>query len=341
MSTAASDNYTLRRTPPWSSDAQEAKHNPNESGDVPMDVDVEGERSFESRLGDHDNITHVEDDSPDINEQLNVVTQPNGVVIIEKLDTPAIRREKNSRKKAEKQRQAALAAEESVAAVSANSSTISIKKSSPPPPTITLSSQLQPPPSNHADDQDLTENQLEPKDSTFEEESELSELSESSYSRSSPVLPGEPSIPPTAPSEPGPSSEAGPSEPKAKKLELPKGKKPRRRESFPDGTIGESIPCTHTFIVVEVIILLQSGPNLVNCVHSLCENIGSLRVLSSDSFPWWPAVVHSDSDPLVPRNILAAAKEKRLKRRVKLYIVQFYDKQNSWCVASASLPVVF
>ncbi|KJA22748.1 hypothetical protein HYPSUDRAFT_185810 [Hypholoma sublateritium FD-334 SS-4] len=292
VSTAASDNYTLRRTPPWSSDAQEAKHNPNESGDVPMDVDGEGERSFESRLGDHDNITHAGDDSLAINEPLNVVTQANGVVIIEKLDTPAIRREKNSRKKAEKQqRQAALVAEESVAAVSASSSTISIKKSPPPPPTIPLPSQSQPPPSNHVDDQILAENQIELKDSTFEEESELSELSESSYGRSSPVLPGEPSIPPTAPSEVELCSEAGPSEPKARKLEQPKGKKPRRRESFPDGTIVWA---------------------------------------KSDSFPWWPAVVHSDSDPLVPRNILAAAKEKRLKRKVKLYIVQFYDKQNSW-----------
>ena len=34
----------------------------------------------------------------------NVVTQPNGVVIIEKLDTPAIRRERNMRKKAERRR---------------------------------------------------------------------------------------------------------------------------------------------------------------------------------------------------------------------------------------------
>ena len=34
----------------------------------------------------------------------NVVTQPNGTVIIEKLDTPAIRRERFMRRKAEKQR---------------------------------------------------------------------------------------------------------------------------------------------------------------------------------------------------------------------------------------------
>lgn len=75
-----------------------------------MDIDSEGERSFESRLGDQDNIAHAGDDSLDINEPLNVVTQPNGVDIIEKLDTFAIRREKNTHQKAGKQ--AALVAEE-------------------------------------------------------------------------------------------------------------------------------------------------------------------------------------------------------------------------------------
>ena len=253
MSTAASDNYTLRRTPPWSSDAQEPKHNPNESGDVPMDVDGEGDRSFESQPGDHDNLTHVGDDNNlDINEPLNVVTQPNGVIIIEKLDTPAIRREKNIRKKAEKQRQAALAAEESVAAISASSSTISAKKNSPPPPTIPLTPQLQPPPSNHANDLNITQNQLEPQDRTFEEESELSELSESSYGWSSPMLPLEPLLPPAVPSEVAPIPDAGPSEPKAKKVDPPKIKRPRRTESFPDGTIGEFIPYMNTYTVVEI-----------------------------------------------------------------------------------------
>lgn len=40
----------------------------------------------------------------DIDAPHNVVTQPNGVVIIEKLDTPAIRRERNMRRKAEKRK---------------------------------------------------------------------------------------------------------------------------------------------------------------------------------------------------------------------------------------------
>jgi hypothetical protein len=47
-------------------------------------------------------------------------------------------------------------------------------------------------------------------------------------------------------------------------------------------------------------------------------------------------VVHSESSPSVPKNILAAAKEKRQKLKMKLYIVQYYDKQNSWCVARHS-----
>ena len=43
--------------------------------------------------------------------------------------------------------------------------------------------------------------------------------------------------------------------------------------------------------------------------------------------------MHSDMNESVPGNILVAHKEKRLKRKIKLYIVQFYDKTSSWCVS--------
>jgi len=42
--------------------------------------------------------------------------------------------------------------------------------------------------------------------------------------------------------------------------------------------------------------------------------------------------VHADMNESVPGNILVAHKDKRLKRKIKLYIVQFYDKTSSWCV---------
>jgi NuA3 HAT complex component NTO1 len=55
-------------------------------------------------------------------------------------------------------------------------------------------------------------------------------------------------------------------------------------------------------------------------------------LFSSESYPWWPAVVHADMNESVPGNILVVHRDKRQKRKVKLYIVQFYDKTSSWCV---------
>jgi len=61
------------------------------------ETDPAVDNSNESRA-----VSHATDD---IDVPHNVVTQPNGTVIIEKLDTPAIRREKSMRRKAERQRQ--------------------------------------------------------------------------------------------------------------------------------------------------------------------------------------------------------------------------------------------
>ena len=67
----------------------------------------------------------------------NVVTQPNGVIIIEKLDTPATRREKNQRRKAEKQKMAFQAGEAISAGSSSNLSVIQV----PQPPISSSNSQ--------------------------------------------------------------------------------------------------------------------------------------------------------------------------------------------------------
>lgn len=112
------------------------KHNPNANDDGAMDVDVPGDRSFDSQRLEHlGGASRPESPSFDdgIDEPHNIVTQPNGVVIIEKLDTPAIRREKNIRRKAEKQRQAALANEVNVMIISAESSNPSAKRATPEP----------------------------------------------------------------------------------------------------------------------------------------------------------------------------------------------------------------
>lgn len=41
-------------------------------------------------------------------------------------------------------------------------------------------------------------------------------------------------------------------------------------------------------------------------------------------------MVYSETNEQVPRNIFEAHKQMKARRKIKLYIVQYYDKQNSW-----------
>lgn len=49
-----------------------------------------------------------------------------------------------------------------------------------------------------------------------------------------------------------------------------------------------------------------------------------------DSYPWWPAVIFEEDDPDVPGNILQGCREAREKRKMKLHILRFFDKNQSW-----------
>ncbi|KAJ3565446.1 hypothetical protein NP233_g7624 [Leucocoprinus birnbaumii] len=57
---------------------------------------------------------------------------------------------------------------------------------------------------------------------------------------------------------------------------------------------------------------------------------GTLVWAKADSYPWWPAVIFEQDDPDVPRNILQGCLDARDKRKVKLYILRFFDKNQSW-----------
>jgi hypothetical protein len=176
----------------------------------------------------------------------NLVTQPNGVVIIEKLDTPAIRRERNMRKKAEKQRLAGVAAS---APVSVDSS------GNPPllPPISTVSSYASPPlmagPSVSASQPLRLLPLVMPREQLHEDfDSELSELSDDETDADALGEPddeiedemaGNVAMPPPAPSLPAPPPmESVPKvPPQRKKSNRKKALKPKD-EPFDDGTIG-------------------------------------------------------------------------------------------------------
>ena len=244
VSTAPSENYTLRRTPPWSSDPPDIKH---ESG-IPMDVDGLPSQNLilpsASRMASpvDDAITHL-------------VTQPNGVVIIEKLDTPAIRREKNMRRKAEKQRLAGITASAPVSVDSSGNHalpppTSAVSSFASPPPTtgisVATSQPLRPPPPEVAREQlhedfdselsELSDDETDA-DAFGEPDDELQEEIEANMAKPPPAPP----LPAPTPMEFAIKVEPAP----RKKSSRKKAPKPKD-EPFEDGTIG-MFTCTEFF----------------------------------------------------------------------------------------------
>lgn len=177
----------------------------------------------------------------------NLVTQPNGVVIIEKLDTPAIRREKNMRRKAEKQRLADVAASAPVSVDSSGHPPL-------PPPISAVSSFASPPPiagPSVAASQPLWPAPREvPREQVLEDfDSELSELSDDetdadAHGEPDDEIQDDPiaedvAMPPPAPALPAPPPmESAPKEPPQRKKSSRKKTLKLKDEPFEDGTIG-------------------------------------------------------------------------------------------------------
>ncbi|CAA7265243.1 unnamed protein product [Cyclocybe aegerita] len=285
VSTAASDNQTLRRTPPFSSDPPEMKHHPEDTMDVPMDVDAPEDYHGEASAGRQYSSDEFEVD--EVNGPHHVVTLPNGDIIIEKLDTPAIRREKSMRKKVEKQQKQAVL-------------TAVVDPGTGVPDEFLLASNV--PQSKGKErqlehEEDLSAALLPSADDTEEDknagaghdgdESELSELSDETEDEDA-IGDEEVKEVKEEKKKPPPKKIPAPRAPRPKRT-----KKPPRVEQFEDGTIVWA---------------------------------------KSESFPWWPAVVYANENDAVPQNILEAHRIKRQKRKIKLFIVQFYDKQKSWFV---------
>ncbi|CAA7265249.1 unnamed protein product [Cyclocybe aegerita] len=283
VSTAASDNQTLRRTPPFSSDPPEMKHHPEDTMDVPMDVDAPEDYHGEASAGRQYSSDEFEVD--EVNGPHHVVTLPNGDIIIEKLDTPAIRREKSMRKKVEKQQKQAVL-------------TAVVDPGTGVPDEFLLASNV--PQSKGKErqlehEEDLSAALLPSADDTEEDknagaghdgdESELSELSDETEDEDA-IGDEEVKEVKEEKKKPPPKKIPAPRAPRPKRT-----KKPPRVEQFEDGTIVWA---------------------------------------KSESFPWWPAVVYANENDAVPQNILEAHRIKRQKRKIKLFIVQFYDKQKSW-----------
>ncbi|KAJ3502163.1 hypothetical protein NLJ89_g9014 [Agrocybe chaxingu] len=282
VSTAASDNQTLRRTPPLSSDPPEMKHHPEDQMDVSMDVDAPEDYHGEVSAGRQYSSDEFEVD--EVMGPHHVVTLPNGGVIIERLDTPAIRRERRERsirKNAEKkQKQVVLTAgvDPGTRVSDEFPQASNVRQSKGKERQVEHEEGLPAAPLPAADDTE------EDKDAGAGHEGDESELSELSDETEDEAIGNEEVK--EEKRKPPPKRNPAPRAPRPKRT-----KKPPRVEQFEDGTIVWA---------------------------------------KSESFPWWPAVVYATENDAVPQNILEAHRIKRQKRKIKLFIVQFYDKQKSW-----------
>jgi NuA3 HAT complex component NTO1 len=55
---------------------------------------------------------------------------------------------------------------------------------------------------------------------------------------------------------------------------------------------------------------------------------------TSESYPFWPAVVYEPDTPNIPKAVLNVRRTVVRKELGPLHLVQFYDKSSSWCVQS-------
>lgn len=226
-----------------------------------------------------------------------VLTQANGTVIIEKLDTPAIRRERFIRRKAEKQR----LAEANLSVESTHQESMLMTEPGPSTPltkavTVTTKDEMQ----NY---------------DNFEDESDLSELSEDESQ-------GLGSEGHADAEEDLPSKRESTNEQPRKSSR----KKVTKIDQYSEATIGSSCSIIDSLYTYHVVCLVWAKSGLLDSPLSMDFLINSLI----ESFPWWPAVVFSETSPEVPKKVLEAYKLKKQKRKIKLYIVQFYDKLDSW-----------
>ena len=319
VSTAASDNLTL-----LPSDPIETKHNPNET-DVPMDVDRsegaahQGEIQLRKLESVPPALSLYDEYKEEKEERFhNVVTQPNGVVIIEKLDTPATRREKNLRRKAEKQKMAAQAGETNISAGSSSN----LSAMQPAPPTMT--SQVHKPFGSM------------PGDDMESELSELSDLASEDPDKVEAAAAAQQELKDENVTEallPAIEKLERKSPPKSEQGLLKKDKfkqKGLRTEDFPGGTLGKFYAINKAAAISNMSLHIVWAKAGKSCKYIAKDDAYFFEFVAIDSFPWWPAVVHTPTSPNVPLNIYQAWQEKTTKRNKELFIVQFYDKQESW-----------
>ncbi|KAG5651329.1 hypothetical protein H0H81_009082 [Sphagnurus paluster] len=261
VSTAASDNETLEESV---FDQQESSIN-----DASMEIDtvpvgdIMPLSTTRPRRAPPAPSAAVPEPVPPV----KVVQMENGRVILEELDTPAIRREKAIRRREERQR---LAAENAT---------------------------LVGPGAPGAVSQPGRGRVSRKKKNKQDDESQMSSASD--YGSEGEDIE----------SEPEPTEKLTASVPPSKAI----SKAPRKKRGRPAASTSD--------IDNTCQVLLEGNKMLEG---------GTLVWAKVGNYPWWPAVIYEDSDPLVPPSVLRKALDSRQKSKRKIHILQFFEKTRTW-----------
>ncbi|TFK73723.1 hypothetical protein BDN72DRAFT_790358 [Pluteus cervinus] len=260
---------------------------PDEADQMPMDVDAGPSTAPIEFSGKpiSSSTAALDDDTT------NIVQAPNGTTIIEKLDTPAIRKQKHALKKQQKlseqqqpqssQHEEHGPADEQFTQLSPTAATQALV---PPPPDSDLSS---------LSDSEVGESAalaaIAQVTVDAEDHGPIEEDSTTSYLPLSVVAPSSTSI----------SRRSNTSRPSKKKKKL-------KKKVLPDAGM----------------IKLEAGQKLPG---------GTLVWAKAATFPWWAAVVVDEKDSSVPDDVRVSARQLASKQpKSVVHIVQFYDKTSSW-----------
>ncbi|KAJ7355672.1 bromodomain and PHD finger-containing protein 3 [Mycena albidolilacea] len=343
FSTAASENQTLQLGSPRADEPRRASVSSTVNyADNSMDVD-EPERSHNISVDSIPSRVHSLPLITPTPERVvipppTVIHTPDGKVIIEELDTPAIRKEKSAIRKEQRLRaREELIAAETAAAAVASTTQIAMEDGEPLSP---ISPSPEPPlpveagplalitPGAEADPADADVDADADADAEADTDDGASSVL-SEVEAEAPKLDGGVSgFADGARDESGDGEWAEPANAKQagrvedKRVGRAEGKKPERA----NGKRPQSAPSR------------PRAPKADRERHrdlgKIVLPVGQKRIEPGTlaSYPWWPACVWADSDPLIPPKVLAEAQMERKKRKTKdfLYIIRFFDKTQSW-----------
>ncbi|KAJ7272561.1 hypothetical protein B0H12DRAFT_584914 [Mycena haematopus] len=361
FSTAASENQTLQAGSPRPDGPRRASMSSTVNyADTSMDVDEELPHSKGNAANiSLDSVSRVHSLTVATPERVfipppTVIHTPDGRVIIEELDTPAIRREKKLRAREAKTLMAAEAAVASTSRIQMDDAdALSPVSPSPEPPSPNAQDDSLSPikPSDTADadadvDIDADADAEADTDADADAASELSALSDM---EAEPLKPDSEMQDPTDGMQGPPDKVRGLADGRQGLVDGAQDQPAdaKRVEHASEARVGRAKSKRAERIDEKRVDSPRlSAPRVTKADRDRQKNLGRIVLTGQKriepgtlvwakaaSFPWWPAVVFAlDSDPMIPPKVLAEAQVERKKRKGKdyLYIVRFFDKTKSW-----------